>query len=151
MKYLSFFLLVMSTTFEVFIEFVTVIVSVLCLISWPWGMWDICSPTRGGTCTPCAGKQHLSHRSPGKSPRYLSDHNERESEVSNKRKTRQATDTIDGKQHILTKLPGQRSSHKRNLKLFRDGTLAVVRTQCVRCWKPRFSPWSGNSDPANTT
>lgn len=87
-------------------------------------MWDICSPTRGGTCTPCAGKQHLSHQSPGESPRYLSDHNERESEVSNKRKTGQATDTIDGKQHILTELPGQRSSHKRSRKLFRAGTRA---------------------------
>ena len=60
---------------------------------------------------------------PGKSPKYLSDHNEIKLEFNNERKTRKPTDTIDGKQHILTEVMGQRRSHKRNLKTSRDGEL----------------------------
>lgn len=114
-------------------------------------MWDIRSPTRGGTCTPCAGKQGLNHRSPGKSPKYLSDHNERKLEVSNERKPRKATDTMDGKQHILREPLGQRSIAREILKRLGMGASpAAVRTQRFCCREPRFSPWSGNNDPANT-
>ena len=34
---------------------------VLVLGSWPQGMWDISSQTRSQTCTPCLGRQCLSH------------------------------------------------------------------------------------------
>ena len=31
------------------------------LIFWPRGMWELSSPTRDGTSTPCIGKQNLNH------------------------------------------------------------------------------------------
>ena len=33
----------------------------LVLVSWPQGMWDLSSQTRGRTCTPCLGRQCLNH------------------------------------------------------------------------------------------
>ena len=40
------------TTFKVFIEFVTVLLLLYCLVFWPRGMWDLSYPTRAWTCTP---------------------------------------------------------------------------------------------------
>ena len=31
------------------------------LFFWPWGMWDLSSPTRDRTCTPCIEMQSLNH------------------------------------------------------------------------------------------
>ena len=56
--YLNFFkrfIYLMWTTFKVFIEFVTILPLFLCFgvwfFFWPWGMWDLSSPTRDWTCT----------------------------------------------------------------------------------------------------
>ena len=31
------------------------------LVSWPWGIWDLCSPIRDGTCTLRIGRQSVNH------------------------------------------------------------------------------------------
>ena len=51
----------MWTIFKVFIELVNNIASVLCFRFWPRGMWDLSSPTRNRTHTPCIGRQSLNH------------------------------------------------------------------------------------------
>jgi len=37
------------------------IVSVLCLVFWPWGMWDLSFPNRDWTHIPCIGRGSLNH------------------------------------------------------------------------------------------
>ena len=49
------------TIFKVFIEFVTILLLFYVLIFWPRGMWDLSSPTRDRTPTPCTGRQSLNH------------------------------------------------------------------------------------------
>ena len=48
----------MWTIFEVFIEFVTVL---LLFMFWPRGMYNLSSPTRDQTCFLCIGRQSLNH------------------------------------------------------------------------------------------
>jgi len=45
----------MWTIFQVFIEFVTILLLFYVLVFWPQGMWDPSSPTRDQTHTPCTG------------------------------------------------------------------------------------------------
>ena len=47
--------------FKVFIEFVTILLLFYVLVFWPQGTWDLSSPTRGWTRTPCTGRQNLKH------------------------------------------------------------------------------------------
>ena len=54
---LLFFL--MWTIFKVFIEFVTILFMFYVLVWGPCGMWDLSSPTRHWTHTPCSGRQSL--------------------------------------------------------------------------------------------
>ena len=49
----------MWTIFNVFIEFVTLLLLFYVLVFWPRGMWDLSSPTRNRTRTPCIGRQSL--------------------------------------------------------------------------------------------
>ena len=49
------------TNFKVFIEFVTILLLFYVFVFWPWGMWDLSSPTRDWTHTPCIGRQSLNH------------------------------------------------------------------------------------------
>ena len=42
--------------FKGFIEFVTVLFLFHFLVFWLWDMWDLSSPTRNWTCTPCIGR-----------------------------------------------------------------------------------------------
>ena len=51
----------MWTIFKVIIEFVTILLLFYVLVFWPWGMWDLSSPTRDQTHTPCIGKRSLNH------------------------------------------------------------------------------------------
>ena len=51
----------MWTIFKVFIEFVTILLLFYILVFWPWGMWDLSSPPRDQTRTPCIGRQSLTH------------------------------------------------------------------------------------------
>ena len=44
---------------SLFIEFVTLLFLFYVLVFWPWGMWDLSSPTRDQTCIPCIGRQSL--------------------------------------------------------------------------------------------
>ena len=46
-----FFFLMTWTIFEVSIEFVATLLLFHVLVFWPWGMWDLSSPTRDWTCT----------------------------------------------------------------------------------------------------
>ena len=39
------------------------------LVSWLWGMWDLSSPTKDRTCTPCIVSEVLTTGPPGKSQR----------------------------------------------------------------------------------
>ena len=60
----SFFFLkifMMWTIFKVFIEFVTILLLFYVLVFWPGGMWDLSSPTRDRTHTPCMGRRSLNH------------------------------------------------------------------------------------------
>lgn len=86
-------------------------------------MWGLRSPAGVEPAPPALESKVLTAGPPGESPDYLPDHSEVKLEVSNERKTRKPTDTIDGKQHILTEGMGQRRSHKRNLTTSRDGEL----------------------------
>ena len=47
--------------FTVFIEFVTILLLSYVLACWPQSTWDLSSPTRGWTWTPCIGRQSLNH------------------------------------------------------------------------------------------
>ena len=52
----------MWTSFlKVIIECVTVLVLFYVFIFWSPGMWDLSSPTRDWTCTPCSGRLSLNH------------------------------------------------------------------------------------------
>ena len=51
----------MWTIFKVFIEFVTILLLFYILVFWPGGIWDLSSPTRDRTHTPCIGKRSLNH------------------------------------------------------------------------------------------
>ena len=58
--YVVFFLLFNVDHFlKVFIEFVTTLLLFYALFCWPQGMWDLSSPTRDRTHTPCIGKRSL--------------------------------------------------------------------------------------------
>ena len=59
--FLSCIFFVMWTIFKVFIEFVTILLLFYVLVFWPQGMWDLSSPTRDRTHTPCIGRQSLNH------------------------------------------------------------------------------------------
>ena len=118
-----FFLLVMSSTLKSLLNLLPLL---FLFYVWFLGLeaCGIFAPQPGVECAPpVLESKVLTTDRQGSPPKYLSDHNERKLEVSNKRKTRKSTDTIDGKQHILRELLGQRSNHKRNLKMFRDGEL----------------------------
>ena len=51
----------MWTIFKVFTEFVTILLLFYVLGLWPGAMWDLSSPTRDRTRTPCIGRQSLNH------------------------------------------------------------------------------------------
>ena len=57
--FLRFFLI--WTVFKVFIDFVTTLASVLRFGFWLRGLWDLSSPIRDQTCTPCIGRRSLNH------------------------------------------------------------------------------------------
>ena len=44
-----------------FTEFVTVLLLIYVLVFWPCGMWDLSSPTRHQTHTPCIGRRSINH------------------------------------------------------------------------------------------
>ena len=45
--------------FKVFIEFFIILTLHYVLLIWSWGTWDLSSPTRERTCTPCRLSQSL--------------------------------------------------------------------------------------------
>ena len=47
--------------FKVFIEFVTTLLLLYGSVFWPQGMWDLRSPTRNQTRTPCIGRISPNH------------------------------------------------------------------------------------------
>ena len=49
----------MWTIFKVFIESVTVLLLIYVLVFWLQGMWDLSSPARDQTRTPCIQRQSL--------------------------------------------------------------------------------------------
>ena len=49
------------TIFKAFIEFVTILLLFSVLVFWLQCMWDLCSPSRDQTHTPCAGRWSLNH------------------------------------------------------------------------------------------
>ena len=51
----------MRTIFKVFTEFVTILLLFHVLVFWLPGLWDLHSPTRDWTCTPCSGRRSLHH------------------------------------------------------------------------------------------
>ena len=59
----------MWTIFKVLIEFVAILLLFYVLIFWPQGMWDLSSPTRDGTHTPCLEGEVLATGLPGKFPK----------------------------------------------------------------------------------
>ena len=62
----TFFFFLMWTNFKVFIEFVVILLLFHVLVFWPQGMWDLSSPTRDQTRTPCIDRV-LTTGLPGKS------------------------------------------------------------------------------------
>lgn len=52
--------------FSVFIECATVLFLFYVLVFWPQGMWDLSSPIRDGTVTPCIGRKVLNIGPPRK-------------------------------------------------------------------------------------
>ena len=60
----------MWTIFKVFIEFVTILLLFHVLVFWPRGMWDLSSPTRDQTHTPCIGRRSLNHWTAREVPCY---------------------------------------------------------------------------------
>ena len=65
-SFYKFFLL--WTTLKIFIEFVTILLPFSALVFWPWGMWDLSSPTKDWSCTPCLERQSLNHWTTRKAP-----------------------------------------------------------------------------------
>ena len=63
-----FFFLLMWTIFKIFIEFVTIVFLFYVLVFWPQGTWELNSPTRDQTCTPCIGWLSLNHWATSMSP-----------------------------------------------------------------------------------
>ena len=61
----------MWTTFKVFIEFVTILLLFYVLVFCPRGMWDLSSPARDRTCTPCIGRECLNHWTAREGPKVL--------------------------------------------------------------------------------
>ena len=59
--FLKSFFFLMWTIFKVFIELVTILLLFYVLVFWPRGMWDLTSPTRDRTLTPCIGRLSLNH------------------------------------------------------------------------------------------
>ena len=57
----------MWTIFKVFTEFLVFYV----LAFWLRGMWDLSSPTRDRTHTPCIGRQSLNHRTTREVPKFF--------------------------------------------------------------------------------
>ena len=51
----------MWTIFKVFIEFITILLLFYVFFFWSQGTWDLSSPTKDWTCTPCIGKWSLNH------------------------------------------------------------------------------------------
>ena len=51
----------MWTILQSFIEFVTILLLLYILVFWLWYMWDLSSPTRDQTHTPCIGRRSLNH------------------------------------------------------------------------------------------
>ena len=72
--FLSFFFFLMWTIFKVFIEFVTVLLLFYVLVFSPQGMWDLSSPTKDRTCTPCIRRQSLNHWTAREVPPLLVKH-----------------------------------------------------------------------------
>ena len=58
------------TIFKVFIEFVTVLLLFYVLVFHSWGLWDLRSPTRHQTWTPCSEKQSLNQCTVREVPQY---------------------------------------------------------------------------------
>ena len=61
----------MWTIFKVFIEFVTLLLLFYIFVFWPRGMWDLSSPSRDRTHTPCIGRWNATGP-PGKSQKFAS-------------------------------------------------------------------------------
>ena len=57
--------------FKVFIEFVTISLLFYVLFFWPRGMWDLSSPTRDQTHTPCTGRRNLNQCTTREVPRVV--------------------------------------------------------------------------------
>ena len=51
----------MWTIYEVFIQFVTILLLFCVLFFWPWGLWVLGSLTRDWTFTPSIGRWNLNH------------------------------------------------------------------------------------------
>ena len=60
------------TIFNVFIEFVTILLLFYVLVFWPEGMWDLSSPTRDQTCTLCLGRPSFNRWTTREVPSTLS-------------------------------------------------------------------------------
>ena len=56
-----FFFFFLWTISKVFIEFVTILLLFYVLVFWPQGMWNLNSPTRDQTRTPCVERRNLNH------------------------------------------------------------------------------------------
>ena len=61
----------MWTIFKVFIEFVTILLLFYVLVFWLRGVWDLNSPTRDRTHTPCTGRRSLNHWTTKVVPMFL--------------------------------------------------------------------------------
>ena len=62
-----FFFFLMWTIFQVFSEFLSILLLFHVLVFWPRGKWDLRSPARDWTGTPGIGRQNLNHSSTRKS------------------------------------------------------------------------------------
>ena len=58
----------MDHLFKDFIEFITILLLFYVLDFGSQDMWDLSSPTRDGTCTPCTGRRSLNHWTTGEVP-----------------------------------------------------------------------------------
>ena len=70
--FLSFFFFWTFLFFKVFIEFVIILLLFYVMVFFFFfklrGMWDLSSPTRDQTCTPCTGKGSLDHWTARRAP-----------------------------------------------------------------------------------
>ena len=57
--------------FKGFVESVTILLLFYVLVFWPRGMWDLSSPTRDRTYTPCIGRRSLNHWTAREVPIYF--------------------------------------------------------------------------------